>query len=441
MRVAKLSGSLRQTCVRLRLRTVASVSTSPHCPGPTSVYVHLPFCKRKCFYCDFPVEAVGARNTSAAQQRITDYVQTLRHEIAAMPVLNSMPLQTIFFGGGTPSLVPPEQLALILADLRTKFGLAPGAEVSMELDPGTFDLAKLQAYKALGLTRVSVGVQSFQQEQLEACGRAHDLADVFAGITAIQSSGIPSWSLDIMSGLPNLSLQAWQQTLDTAVAAQPSHISVYDLQVEPGTPFARKYQPGAAPLPTDTEAAAMFAGATLTLRRAGYEHYEVSNYALPGHRCRHNQVYWAGAPYYAFGLGAASYLEGRRFSRPAAMKAYMQWVQEQQPGGPLPGAHSAPESLEDRMLDTVMLRLRTADGLDLAEFASHYGEQAAELLKRAVEPHVASGRVLLLPDQSQDLSSDVPSKRIRLSDPLGFLVSNSIISDVFVRLSDMTQKL
>ncbi|GFH24094.1 activating signal cointegrator 1 complex subunit 3 isoform B [Haematococcus lacustris] len=115
--------------------------------------------------------------------------------------------------------------------------------------------------------------------------------------------------------------------------------------VEPGTPFARKYQPGAAPLPTDTEAAAMFAGATLTLRRAGYEHYEVSNYALPGHRCRHNQVYWAGAPYYAFGLGAASYLEGRRFSRPAAMKAYMQWVQEQQPGGPLPGAHSAPESL------------------------------------------------------------------------------------------------
>ncbi|GFH30081.1 elp3 domain-containing protein, partial [Haematococcus lacustris] len=100
MRVAKLSGSLRQTCVRLRPRTVASVSTSPHCPGPTSVYVHLPFCKRKCFYCDFPVEAVGARNTSAAQQRITDYVQTLRHEIAAMPVLNSMPLQTIFFGGG-----------------------------------------------------------------------------------------------------------------------------------------------------------------------------------------------------------------------------------------------------------------------------------------------------------------------------------------------------
>lgn len=189
------------------------------------------------------------------------------------------------------------------------------------------------------------------QDLLRACGRAHGTADVAAALSAVAASGFPSWSLDLMSGLPGLTRAAWRQSLQSAIAAAPPHISVYDLQIEEGTPFAKWYSPGDAPLPPDGDAAEMYADAVRLLTAAGYEHYEVSNYASPGHRSRHNQVYWRGGGCYAFGLGAASYLAGRRYSRPKGMQQYEAWVAEFEAsaaaaggGGGLPGGELPEES-------------------------------------------------------------------------------------------------
>lgn len=179
----------------------------------------------------------------------------------------------------------------------------------MEADPGTFDAERLRQYASAGVTRLSIGVQSFQDELLTACGRSHDVADVRRALDAVAAAGCADWSLDLISGLPGLTPALWRQSLEAAADARPSHVSVYDLQVELGTPFAKRYSPGEAPLPSGDEAADMYREASAVLSGAGYGHYEVSNHALPGRECRHNLVYWRAEPYYAFGLGAASYLQ------------------------------------------------------------------------------------------------------------------------------------
>ncbi|EFJ52010.1 hypothetical protein VOLCADRAFT_42214, partial [Volvox carteri f. nagariensis] len=428
-----------------------------------SAYIHLPFCKRKCFYCDFPVEAVG-RDVSApsaweVEARMRSYIDTVLREIGSTRRIGSGPLTTVFFGGGTPSLVPPPLLALLMESLDARFGVAANAEVSLEADPGTFDVERLRQYRQLGVTRLSVGVQAFQQELLEACGRGHDLADVVAAVDAVQAAGMPSWSLDLISGLPGLTAEAWRHSLQRAVAAAPDHVSVYDLQVEEGTPFSRWQRAGRLRLPPDDAAVEMYGEASELLRAAGYEHYEVSNYARRGHRCSHNQVYWRGLPYYAFGLGAASYLAGRRFSRPSRMREYVAWVESLAAGGggegSLPGGHLPAES-QELLLDTLMLRLRTADGLDLVELRNRFGTQVMGTVLRALAPHERRGTVRALdgkdracslsaaaleaaavtsaaPAPAVDLSGAVGFggcgvPRVRLSDPAGFLLSNDIIS-------------
>ncbi|PRW32956.1 activating signal cointegrator 1 complex subunit 3 isoform B [Chlorella sorokiniana] len=448
----------------------ASGYSSPQEEQPTAAYVHLPFCKRKCSYCDFPVIAVGRDQAQSGHwhDQMGAYVQLLLREMEASRRLNERPLQSVFFGGGTPSLLSLPLLEQLLQALDRRFGLASGAEISIEADPGTFDAARLRSYMGMGVSRVSVGVQSFQDELLALCGRAHDAADVFRAVEAVHAAGVPSWSLDLMSGLPQLTEEAWGRSLEQAIDAGPHHISTYDLQeracrtrcsgegmpVEEGTPFARRYSPGEAPLPTDAAAAAMYCGAAEVLGGAGFEHYEVSNYALPGHRCRHNMVYWEGLPYYAFGMGAASYLEGRRFSRPKRLNAYRQWVEQYAGDGEaqdpqVAGSWLPRESGDDRLLDTVMLRLRLADGLDLRQLATQHaqGEEAADIVLHALQPHIARGWVLA--DRGAGWSSgsggsgsgggEGAVQRVRLADPQGFLVSNDIISDCFAAFDITSQ--
>ncbi|KAF8067246.1 hemW [Scenedesmus sp. PABB004] len=457
--------------------------------GPTSAYVHLPFCKRKCFYCDFPVEAVGlegaekpraqpeaaARRPGACARRLgtrdrmAAYVDLVVREIRATAPLGGAPLETVSFGGGTPSLVPPALLEELLGALRAQFGIAPGAEVSLEADPGTFDAAQLAAYRALGVTRLSIGVQSFQQDLLAACGRSHSLADVRAAVEAVRGAGLPSWSLDLISGLPGLDLAGWRHSLEQAIAAGPDHVSVYDLQVEEGTPFDRWYGSGGrgrgrgrggggGALPEEPEAAAMFELASSLLTAAGYEHYEISNYARPGHRSRHNQVYWACRPYHAFGLGAASYTGGRRLSRPRGMAAYAAWVEAfAARGGGCPAAHLPAESVEERLLDHVMLSLRLSDGLDLCALQREHGAAVVRALLPAAERAMAAGLMRLappapgapLPPAAAAAAAAGPGAAcawlrgalsvgeacgVRLSDPAGFMLSNAVISDLFAAL-------
>lgn len=211
------------------------VFSTPPPTEPTAAYVHLPFCKRKCRYCDFPVVALGrdagGAGSATPPPAMADYVEAVLREIRATRRQNAAPLRSVYFGGGTPSLVPPGELARVLGLVREGLGLAPDAEVSLEADPGTFDAARLRDYAAAGVNRVSLGVQAFQDDLLRLCGRSHGAADVHAAIADVRAVGLGAWSLDLISGLPHLTRPAWRDSLAAAVAAAPPHVSVYDLQV------------------------------------------------------------------------------------------------------------------------------------------------------------------------------------------------------------------
>lgn len=413
------------------------VSGSP--APPQSAYIHLPFCKRRCFYCDFPIQVVGRHAASpGVQTGMAEYVDLLCSEIVSNELLGTKPLRTVFFGGGTPSLIPPGLLEKIIKVLDQRMGISSEAEICIEADPGTFDAPKLRAYLSLGVTRLSIGVQSFQQDLLELCGRSHTLPEVWKAIDDVHSAGPRSWSLDLISSLPTLTLPVWEETLGCTIEAKPDHVSVYDLQVEEGTPFARWYQVGKDPLPSEAASSEMYATASQMLRNAGYEHYEVSNYAFLGHRCRHNMAYWNRDQFYAFGLGATSYLQGRSFSRPRKMVAYREWAERfSQTGGGVPGGELPEESIEDRMLDAVMLRLRLRDGLDLTAFGAEFGSAARQKVVDALRRFEGGG---LVEHEGNDEGAWRTDRwrngRVRLADPGGWLVSNDIISEVFVALTD-----
>ena len=423
-------------------------------PEPFSAYIHLPFCKKKCRYCDFPVIAVGMRpEVEKIQDSMKTYVDAVCREIIATKRLNtSGPLKTIFFGGGTPALIPPALLEQIVTTLDKAFGISLDAEISIECDPGTFTAPQLRSYRDLGITRVSVGVQAFDDELLTVCGRAHDLADVYRAIDSVYSANVASWSLDLMSGLPGLTEEGWERSLRAALDADPHHLSVYDLQIEEHTPFARQYRPGESPLPSEECAVTMFGTASQLLRGSGYDHYEISNYAKSEkHRCAHNMVYWTGLPYYAFGMGAASYMLGRRFSRPKRLNAYLKYLEELEGevggygnlGAPVvPGSTLPEESVDDRLTDTIMLRLRLSEGLDLRQVAADYsnGGDVVKVIVSSLLEHEQRGHVVFGREEEEDSArrrGEGEISRVRLTDPDGFIVSNDVISDVFVALDDL----
>ena len=448
-------------------------------------YVHLPFCKRKCLYCDFPVVAVGRKASYEGDAMMEGYVDALVREIASTPVFEThrgegdesyrgiqarqvgqersggegaeggtpSALSTIYFGGGTPSLVSIRSLDRILSALRSRFGAEAAQEITIEADPGTFDASTLRAYVDLGVTRVSVGVQAFDDTLLDLCGRSHALYDVYKAIDDIHASSIPSWSLDLISGLPGLDLELWERNILAAIDAGPKHVSSYDLQVEPNTPFGKMYRPGTRPLPSDDDAATMYAMASGMFRGAGYDHYELSSFALreqgKDHRCLHNGVYWDGGGYYAFGMGAASYVGGVRVVRPRAFKGYMGWVdafgervaavEEGERGTLLPHVDGVRATGEDVLTDEVMLQLRKGGGLRLRErIVDRFtrGEVIGDVILRAVEESVQRGLVDVEVVEEDTASTKPKEVVVRLTDPDGFLMSNDVISDIFVALDE-----
>ncbi|MCC5617299.1 radical SAM family heme chaperone HemW [Nostoc sp. CHAB 5836] len=381
----------------------------------SSAYVHIPFCRRRCFYCDFPVSVVGDRLRGETSGTISQYVEVLCQEIAITSAFGQ-PLKTIFFGGGTPSLLSTKQLQRILTQLEKHFGIASGAEISMEIDPGTFDLAHISGYRSAGVNRVSLGVQAFQAELLQLAGRSHSVEDIFAAVELIHQVEIPEFSLDLISGLPHQSLEQWQDSLEKAVAILPTHISIYDLTIEPGTAFGRYYKPSDTPMPTDEATVQMYHMGQQVLTSAGYEHYEISNYAQPGHQCRHNRVYWENCPYYGFGMGAASYVAGKRFTRLRKTKEYYQWVQA---GAVIDCEVTPPKEV---LLETLMLGLRLAEGVSLAVLVEDFGEEKVEEICRCLRSYFDQGWV------------EVAGGRLRLIDPQGFLFSNVVLAELFEKL-------
>jgi len=387
-------------------------------PAPDAAYVHIPFCRRRCFYCDFPISVVGDTRRGENSGAIAEYIVQLCTEIRRTPNLGT-PLQTVFFGGGTPSLLAVDQVETVLNVLDQQFGIAADAEISMEMDPGTFDLAHVQGYRACGVNRISLGVQAFQAELLQACGRTHQPEDIPVAVERVRQAGVENLSLDLISGLPHQTLEQWTFSLERAIALAPQHLSVYDLTVEPGTAFARRYEPGDKPLPSDTLTADMYRLAQQTLSAAGFRHYEISNYAKPGYECRHNLRYWENRAYYGFGMGAASYVQGIRFSRPRTRREYFEWLEA---GMPV----DVPVATEsDRLLDRLMLGLRLASGLSIPTLAQEFGQPTVAQILSTLKPYEERGWVSLQPHQ-----------HLRLTDPEGFLFSNTLLAALFERFSE-----
>jgi oxygen-independent coproporphyrinogen-3 oxidase len=245
---------------------------------PTAAYIHIPFCRRRCFYCDFPISVVGdqpplSRQNTAHQEfgTIAEYIQFLCQEIHHTPVFNpTAALETVFFGGGTPSLLTVKQLAQVLETIDQRFGIAASAEISMEIDPDTIEFDRLNGYCAAGVNRISLGAQAFQANLLAACGRTHTPKDIYLAVENLHRVNLTNFSLDLISGLPHLTADDWQDSLEQALRLQPTHLSVYDLTIEPGTAFERWYAPGTAPLPTDETTAQMYRMAQQTLTHADY---------------------------------------------------------------------------------------------------------------------------------------------------------------------------
>lgn len=308
--------------------------------------------------------------------------------------------------------------------MQATFGLSPDAEVTLEMDPGTFDLPRLQRLIGLGVNRVSIGVQAFDEASLRACGRAHSAEDVLKALDALSRSALRSYSMDLISALPGVSVETWQSTLETALSYHPPHISVYDLQIEDRTAFGKWFKPGLHPLPSEAASCEMLTMASERLRAAGYDHYELSNYALQDHRSQHNQRYWGCKETLGVGLGAASYVGRSRFTRPASMQEYKEWLQAADVGdqyltASLLGSHSSGLDAGPDLLEFVMLALRTANGLNLAETAHLFGQNVSDAIQSSLLPYAEWALV------------EFADGRVRVTDPKGFLLSNGIISSVF----------
>jgi putative oxygen-independent coproporphyrinogen III oxidase len=327
-------------------------------------YLHVPFCTKRCDYCAFAT-------WDDRPHLIGDYVAGLRREIVEADV---PPATTVFLGGGTPSLLTPDQLASVLGALR----VAPGAEVTIECNPDTLDVEKLTGYRAAGITRVSLGVQSMVPHVLAALGRTHDVANVARAAEAIGEVGFDSWNLDLIYGAAGESLDDWRRTLDAALALEPPHVSAYGLTVEAGTPLAAD----PARHPDDDLQADQYLAADAALGGAGLANYEISNWARPGHECRHNLLYWSSGDYRGFGCAAHSHAAGRRWWNVRTPERYLSLLAEGR------SVEAGAEMLDGdtRRLESLQLSLRTRDGVPAGSLPD--GE-----LEGLVEP--AGSRVVL----------------------------------------------
>lgn len=265
------------------------------------VYIHIPFCRSRCSYCDF---ATGAYDGPLAER----YVAAVEREIAAFaPGAEASEIDTIYFGGGTPSLLSPLQVGRLLRAVRERFSLTTDAEVTMEMNPGTVSPQALSEFRRLGVNRASFGAQTFDDRELRRLGRVHTAADVRRTIDHLRAAGFRNVSFDLIAGLPAQTLSAWSRNLDEALKLRPEHLSLYLLEVHEGTPLAEHIRRGREPRPDEDLAAEMFRLMLDKTAAAGYEHYEISNFCRPGYESRHNTKYWTGLAVYGFGCSAHSF--------------------------------------------------------------------------------------------------------------------------------------
>jgi len=338
----------------------------PRATPPGGIYIHVPFCLRKCIYCDF--YSVTDLSLKPA------FLGALSSEISAADPGPRI-FDTIYIGGGTPSVLEPAEVEAIIESLFSKFRFERTVEVTMEVNPGTVDFAKLQGYRAAGVDRLNVGVQSFQEKNLKLLGRIHSAGQAHAALANARRAGFETVGLDLIYSLPGQTVQGWSADLESALAHEPGHIACYMLTVEPATPLAEEQRVGRFRPAPEGAAADLFLATSEFLTARGFLHYEISNFARCGigggtaRISRHNAKYWTHAAYLGFGPAAHSFLPPKRFWNHRDVKGYVEAVSR---GG---RAVSGEETLtaEQEMMETIMLSLRTAAGVDLQDFKNRFG--------------------------------------------------------------------
>ncbi|MDO4724754.1 MAG: radical SAM family heme chaperone HemW [Comamonadaceae bacterium] len=337
---------------------------------PLSLYLHLPWCLRKCPYCDFNSHAVRGAAPAAglgAEQKLR-YLQALEADLdAALPLVWGRSVISIFMGGGTPSLFDAEHIDRLLASARARLRLVPGCEITLEANPGTFETDRFSAYRDAGVTRLSIGVQSFGDAQLQALGRVHSRAQALAAVQEAREA-FETFNLDLMYALPGQDLALLREDLATALALQPPHLSVYHLSIEPNTFFA-KYPPR---LPDEDLAYDMLDHITAGTAQAGLERYEVSAYALPGHQCRHNLNYWQFGDYLGLGAGAHSKLSfAHRIVRQVRVRDPQRYMQAALAGQAIAQEHEV--ARQDLPFEFMLNALRLRAGFSLSDYQRRTG--------------------------------------------------------------------
>ena len=365
------------------------------------LYIHIPFCKSKCAYCDF-------YSLSHCEEKMDGYVEALRRHLKeAAPRLERETVDTVYFGGGTPSYLGEKRLCRLLREIKKDYRVAPDAEITLEANPDSAgEVRALRRLRRAGFNRISLGVQSTDDALLRRIGRIHDYGQVIAAAEAVRKAKFCNLSIDLIYGLPGQDLSSWQETLQKAVELKPQHISCYALKVEEGTPLWE--QKDTLVVADDDQQAEMYLWAAAFLRRQGYEQYEISNFALPGFESRHNLKYWLLEPYAGFGPGAHSDLGGVRYAYEKDLDGYL--------AGNLQLSQREEIPRRERCMEYIMLSLRTARGMEKRRFERDYRLPFAPLEEKfaGYERHGLAVRT---------------AGGWRLA-PQGFLVSNSIIVEL-----------
>lgn len=368
--------------------------------GGMELYLHMPFCVRKCAYCDF-------LSFPTDQETQNLYTRRLREDIDAMgKKYGDIPVDTIFIGGGTPSVPDSALIVGIMEHVRKAFHVAEGAEISMEANPGTVTREKLTDYRRAGINRLSFGLQSANDRELKLLGRIHTWAEFLESFHLARECGFTNINIDLMSALPGQTRESWKDTLKRVTDLNPEHISAYSLIIEDGTPFGEKYgsEEGRKLLPDEDSEREMYHETKRFLRDCGYERYEISNYAKPGRACRHNIGYWTGLPYLGLGLGASSYMDGCRFAVNSDMKQYL----EEKPGMFTDVEKLTKKDMEEEFF---YVGLRMTAGVSLPEFERRFGVSAKDvypgLMEMFVEEKAAvfQGNRFVLTDYGLDVSN------------------------------------
>ena len=373
------------------------------------IYVHIPFCRSKCDYCDFYSLAGREREMDRYQKAL------LAHMRETAPLAQGIPVDTIYFGGGTPSFYGAKRIRELLTHLHKLFQVEKDAEITVECNPDSVDLRELKILRKAGVNRVSLGMQSADAGELQRIHRIHTPRQTDQAAEWVRKLKFPSLSLDLIYGLPGQTMDSWKATVEHALSLLPQHLSCYGLKVEEGTPLARRVEEGEV-LPDDDQQADLYQWTVGRLERAGLPQYEISNFAKPGHESRHNLRYWLTQPYIGFGPGAHSDFGGRRYSFVRDLEGYIRGVLEG--GDVIDASELIPQ--RERCGEYLMLRLRTTRGVDALEYRNAYFMDFAPLEAR------------LRKFAAQGWAEQTPEGRWRFT-PRGFLVSNQLIGDLLER--------